>query len=354
MKIAFSGDWHLHSYTGDMVRTLPDGSNSRLQDIISCATWMVEDAKARGCRAFLHGGDLMHSRKSMANEAWSRVAQFMRWMGQQIPTYVLNGNHDLSASGDGTSTVGALDGFFTAVPDVCTTEVGKLKVGWIPYAEDPAQVRQAADLLSRSGCGILIAHLGLGDPRFADCVPVDYETPGRVCVADLYPERFEQVFLSHYHCSHELGPNTRYVGSPLQLSFKEAGHAKGYWVWDDATNAVEFIENTTSPRFRIVDTPADAAKLAHGEVAATDFVWVKNATPDTVEALAAVRADPAMPLMRVDRAPVQRDVTVRVDTASPVRDQLDQYVRHMAPDLTDQQRAARAVLGERLLLKSKG
>ena len=354
MKIAFSSDWHMTSATGDMARTRADGSNSRLCDILECAEWMVTDALSRGCEAFLHGGDLVHSRRNQTTEALARIGPFMRRMGERIPTTVLMGNHDMSASGDGSSVVGAFDGFFTAATEVCTTMVGRTKVGWLPYCEDPAQVRQATDLLSRSKCDILVAHLGLGDPKFADIGPVDYETPGTICLDDLHPDRFRQVWIGHYHMGVELTSTVRYMGSPLQLSFKEAGHAKGYWVWNDTTNEVEWVENTASPQFRIMDEAEAVAKLAHGEVAATDFVWVKNATPDTVEALAAVRTDPAMPLMRIDRAPVQRDVTVRVDTASPVRDQLDQYVRHMAPDLTDQQRAARAVLGERLLLKSKG
>lgn len=353
-KIAFSGDWHFHSYQGPLVRVEADGTNRRLTDILECAEWMVTDSIARGAVAFLHGGDLTHNRRSMANEAWTRVAQFMRSMGQRIPTYVLEGNHDLSASGDGTSTVAALDGFVHAVPEVCSTSVGKLKVGWLPYCEDRDQVRAAADMLARKGCRILIAHLGLGDPKFADCVPVDYETPGRIELRDLFPDRFEQVFLSHYHTAHEIIPNVRYVGSPLQLSFKEAGKAKGYWIWDTDGGEAEFIENTASPQFHVMDEAEALAKLAHGEVPKQDFVWVKDAGPELARACQEMRGDPAAPMLRVDRAIVQRDIAVRVDPTGPMADQLDQYVRHVAPDTGAEDRAALVAAGAELMKQTEG
>lgn len=353
--IALSSDWHLHSYQGPMVRTLPDGTNSRLSDILACAEWMTKTAEERGAVAFLHGGDLTHNRKSMANEAWARVAQFMRRMGERIPTFVLEGNHDLSASGDGTSTVGALDGFVTSVPGVRTTVVGRTKVGWLPYCEDPKQVRAAAEKLSRAGAQVLVAHLGLGDPRFADCVPVDYETPGKITVDDLLPDRFKQVFLGHYHTAQELLPNVRYMGSPLQLSFKEAGKAKGFWLYDtDSDEEPEFVENIASPQFHIMSGAEAVAKLAHGEVAKSDFLWVKDATREDAAALSEASGSADMPALRVDRAPVKRDITVRVDPSSPVADQVAQYVRQAAPDESEAERAAIAALGEQLLKETQG
>lgn len=353
MKIAFSSDWHFHSYKGPLVRTDAQGQNSRLLDILECAEWAITDAIARGATAFYHGGDLTHNRLAMANEAWARVAQFMRIMGQRIPTSVLVGNHDLSASGDGTSTVAALDGFIDSISDVRITKAGKTKIGWLPYAEHPDQVRAACDKLSRAGATVLVAHLGLGDPKFSNCVPADYEVPGCINVADLLPDRWDQVFLGHYHTSHEILPHIRYMGSPLQLSFKEAGTMKGYWLLDTETNEVEFVENTVSPVFHKLTNDEAVATLSSGKIGKRDLVWVTDATRETVAALADLQGKDA-PAMRVDRAPVQRDVKVRVDPSSTVQQQLDQYVRHVSPDLSQEDRAALVIAGDKLMKEALG
>lgn len=353
-KFALSSDWHLHSYQGPRVRTRADGTNGRLMDILECGEDMIGKAEKRGCTAFLHGGDLTHNRKQMANEAWARVAQFMRKMSQRIPTWVLEGNHDMSASGDGTSTVGALDGFITAVAAPRVTTIGNCKVGWIPYAEDPEQVREFADTLSRKGARILIAHLGLGDPRFAKCVPIDYETPGRIQVTDLFPDRFEQVFLGHYHTAHEILPNVRYMGSPLQLDFKERGEVKGFWTFDTDTGEVEFVENTDSPKFHEMTANQAIAQLAHGEIPKTDFVWVRDAQRGDAEALRQVSREADMPMLRVDSAPQDRDIAVRVDPESPLVQQLDQYTRHVAPKEQEEERVALIGVGQQLLTAAAG
>ncbi len=353
MLIALSSDWHLHSYQGPMVRTLPDGTNSRLKDILDCAGSMVDTAVARGAAAFLHGGDVTHNRKTMANEAWTRVAQFMRRMNDRVPTYVLEGNHDQSASGDGTSTVGALDGLVRAVTTEQITKIGKLRVGWLPYTESPDVVRDACERLADGGAEVLMAHLGIGDPKHADCLPVDYETPGRISVADLCPDRFRQVFLGHYHTAQELAPNVRYMGSPLQLSFKEAGKEKGFWLWDTETDAVEWVENTASPRFHVIDAKERDMLAAFNEVQDRDFVWVKDASRDQASQVAAL-TEKSGQATRVDRAPVVRDTTVRVDPSSPLADQLDQYVRHAAPDHGAEDRAALVTIGASLLKETEG
>lgn len=351
MLIAISGDWHLHSYQGPMVRTLADGTNSRLKDILDCAAWMTDVAVERGAAAFLHTGDLMHNRKAMANEAWTRVSQHMRRMNERIPTYVLEGNHDQSASGDGTSTVGALDGLVHAVTSAQVIKIGGLRVGWLPYTDDAEAVRLGTAALADKGAEVLVAHLGIGDPRFSNCVPIDYETPGHIGVADLSPDLFRQVFLGHYHTAQDLGPNVRYAGSPLQLSFKEAGIAKGFWLWDTKTDAVEFVENTASPRFHKLTDAAAIAQFAHGEIPKTDFVWVDGADRDTAQAVAAHAAETGM-VVRIDRAPARRDIAVRVDPTSPLLSQLDQYTRHVVPDEGAEERAALVALGADLMTKT--
>ncbi len=349
MRIALSSDWHLHNYSGAQVRILKDGTNSRLKDILDCCDWMVDEAVDRGCTAFLHGGDVTHNRKVLHISAWARAcAAFRRW-GERIPFHVNEGNHDEDQSGDGTSTVGALAGVVAgAYTSARTSRVGSLKVGWLPYVEDPAEVREQTARLAKEGARVLVAHLGIGDPRHADCLPIDYETPGRISVADLNPELFDQVFLGHYHTPQDLAPNVRYIGSPLQLSFKEAGITKGFWTYDTETGEVEFVENTASPRFHILPENEAVALLAHGEIPGRDHVWVKNASPDVAAACAAM-GDREVPI-RVERAPVVTAGQARLSPeARTERETLAEYVRIASPETGEGEAHALVEAGAKLM-----
>lgn len=348
MKFAVSSDWHLHNYSGAQVRVLPDGTNSRLKDILDCCDWMVDQAVERGCTAFLHGGDVTHNRKVLHISAWARAtAAFRRW-GERIPFYVNEGNHDEDQSGDGTSTVGALAGIVAgAYTTPVVAHVGRVPVGWLPYLEDPAVVRAETARLAKRGARVLVAHLGIGDPRHADCLPIDYETPGRISVADLNPELFDQVFLGHYHTAQDLAPNVRYVGSPLQLSFKEAGITKGFWTYDTDTGEVEFVENTASPQFHVLTETYTAADLAH--LPGRDHVWVKNANPDVAAAAAEASAGREVPI-RVERAPVVTAGQARLSPeARTERETLAEYVRIASPQTEEGEAQALVGLGAQLL-----
>ncbi len=282
----------------------------------------------------------------MANEAWARVAQFMRRMNERIPTYVLEGNHDMSASGDGTSTVMALDGLVHAVTKPQVIKIGRYKVGWLPYVEDPEQVRTIIKAMKADGARSIIGHLGIGDPKLSKCLPTDYETPGRINVSDLSSEDFDQVFLSHYHTPQDLAPNARYLGSPLQLSYKEANEVKGFWIHDTDTNEVEWVENTDSPRFHKLTENAAVAQLAHGEIPDRDFIWITDATREGVEDFRKI--DRPTPL-RIDLAPTKVHVESRLSDEAKTDDEvLAEFVRVTKAEESAEEQRALVLLGKDL------
>jgi DNA repair exonuclease SbcCD nuclease subunit len=186
-------------------------------------------------------------------------------------------------------------------------------------------VRQQYADLARKGCEYVVGHLGIGDPRFANCVPVDYEVTCRISVDDLCPDRFTQVFLGHYHLRQTLLPNVRYVGSPLQLSFGEAFHEKGWLVVDHDDGSVREVVNTSSPEYHVV---TDVSVLP--DVPERDFVWVRAASREDEEA--AAEATRGRPGVRIDRAPAPGEPP-RIDTSARGADLLRAYVKAVQPDL---------------------
>jgi DNA repair exonuclease SbcCD nuclease subunit len=259
----------------------------------------------------------------------------LRTLHAKLPFDVLEGNHDQDQSGDGTSTVGAFDGIVRAHTQTSMTTVAGIKFGWLPYTDDPEIVKRTTAKLAKMGAQVLMAHLGIGDPKFSDCMPVDYETPGRINVSDLHPELFQQVFLGHYHTSQDLAPNVRYIGSPLQLSFKEARISKGFWTWDPSTNEATFIENTISPRYHIVDSQKPDEAPNKTEVRDDDFLWYRAQSKDEAQELRKQLGDRRVP-PRIDIAPSKSALARLSKDATTDAKKLAEYVRIEVPGMTDE------------------
>lgn len=343
-KLIFTSDWHCHDYPSSGYDKA--GTNSKLADILAAGGLAVQAARDLGEHGYLiHGGDLFHNRKHIPVGCLARTAALFR----QLPpdrAHVLDGNHDMTSTGDGASSVQALHGIVTAHSQVETTTLGEFRVGWLPYMDDPVEVKAATTKLLAQGAEILVAHLGLSDPRLADCVPADYELPGRINLSDLQHTRFKLVVLGHYHRTQTLAPNVIYIGSPLQLSYKESGHDKGYWTYTRA-QGLTFIENTISPRYHIVDndealTFGQAADIAAGK----DKVWFKRVSKAQADQLKLAYGANAN--VRIEAAPVVSTGARLDDTAKGV-ELLAAYVRTVSPDLDDSEVAALSRLGQELI-----
>ncbi len=339
-------DVHLHPYAGSAI--LPDGRNKRLDDIMVCLNAALQTCSTG--QAIVIAGDLFHDRKGVKPEALHRIGE---WLNEarstKVPVYILAGNHDLSIGGDGCASVMALRHATIITEPGKVIEIEGFKVGFIPYVEDPEAVRLQAKALRKDGAKILVAHLGIGDPRFADCIPVDYEVPGRISVDDLRPGDFEQVFLGHYHNPQELAKNVRYIGSPLQLSFKEAGQEKG-WVRLGATGKPTRVQNVWSPKFQKMGAAEAVAKLAHKEIAETDYLWVTGCTKDDAASLKELVDQTGQEIRIESEQPVH--TKIRIDATATQDEMLVQYVRNVAPEMSKDEARALLAAGNELLIQA--
>jgi hypothetical protein len=135
----------------------------------------------------------------------------------------------------------------------------------------------------------------------------------------------------------------------LQLTFKDAGQPKGYWVYDtDRPDAPEFVENTSSPRFHKLEA-GKGLDEALGSVRRDDFLWVTGASRDLADSLRSRRpADAAEP--RIDTVSDAPQVTARISEAARSEGQvLDEYVRAVDAAADDTERAALVRLGKELV-----
>lgn len=258
-------DSHAHAYPGSHVTE--QGSNQRLLDVIASLDRAREYARSTK-QSLVHCGDLFHDRKGVKPEVLHRVGEWLdRCRADGVAVYALSGNHDMSIHGDNTTSIRGLSGSTTVVDECAIYDIDGVSSGFCPYTDDPGLVRKVMKFFAKQKVQVVYAHLGLGDPQFAECVPSDFEVPGAINVSDLMPDHFEAVFLGHYHNYQNILSNVTYVGSPLQLSFKESGQRRGFVSWAPGAPH-KFIENLVSPRFvKTVDPTLKGVKPG-------DHVWV--------------------------------------------------------------------------------
>lgn len=327
--ISFTADVHAHAYPNSP--TLDDGSNKQLNDIIAALDGILEHTKRVPRSAIVVVGDLFHDRKGVRPEALHRVSDWLsRCRSSGVEVHILVGNHDLSFGGDGCASVQALSGLAYIHGSVETAVISGVKVGFLPYMDSPEAVRASVERLRKDGATVLAAHLGIGDPKHADCVPTDYEVPGRVNVSDLCPQSWDQIFLGHYHKTQQLASNARYVGSPLQLSFKEAGERKGFYVLSTDDGVVDFIENRISPKF--VEVSFTDADLITAAVDAGDYLRVTKVPKDSVEKVQQLaKSAEGLSRIRIDVL-AQQQSSARINADTSEADILRQYVVAKIPN----------------------
>ena len=347
-KYIVTSDTHLHAPSGSPVDAA--GRNLMLTYIVECLDALLQSAIEHNATIW-HCGDFFHDRKAIKPEVLHYAGAWLqRVCAAGIELHVLVGNHDLSLSGDGTSSANILQ-TYARVHDTPRVGVRSGPAGHIcvlPYAVDGEKVRKFTESCPKGS--ILLAHLGIGDPRYADCVPTDYEVPGTISVSDLHPERFRQVFLGHYHKPQTLEPNVRYVGSPQQISFKETGQDKHWLLYDDATNTVTEIPNTISPRFHKLPASAAVQLDLHRIVGKRDHLWLTDATPDVEESARVSLAGHTSAVVRVDKARAAVKDLSRADIDTSTNAALcESYARTVEPNIDADKLRRVTTLGVKLL-----
>jgi DNA repair exonuclease SbcCD nuclease subunit len=61
-------------------------------------------------------------------------------------------------------------------------------------------------------------------------------------------QKFEKTFSGHFHTIGDYNHNVTYLGSPFHMDFNDAG-ARGWYVFDDETGELEFVQWDRAPKF---------------------------------------------------------------------------------------------------------
>jgi DNA repair exonuclease SbcCD nuclease subunit len=241
VRLLIFSDLHSHSFR-PYSEILPNGRNSRLQDILNVLEEIYQTCKYQKIDGVLCGGDLFHARSVLSVATFNDVYEAIAKIRTAVKFFVLTvGNHDQSnklGTIHSTKTFNAVIDVFDK-PDWYVKYVDGESIGIyvIPFTDSKEAIVNAVtgavatwDDTAEPCPRILLGHFGVsGAEPGANFVLKSSELP---VLPDLKPQLFDQIFLGHYHMPQELLPNVRFIGAPLQHNWGDTKQQRGIWLYD--------------------------------------------------------------------------------------------------------------------------
>lgn len=213
----------------------------------------------------IFGGDLFHDRTKVDTVTFNNTFRILNKYSN-VNKVFLRGNHDsINETMGSPASIDLLDTLdnsrVASVPQVVNLS-SKVKLYCLPYSNNNKlmkdQIRLWADELDTEKVNILIAHLGVDGSKGVGNRVIE----GPFKVADMHSDKFDLVYLGHYHMRQALTDNMFYGGSTIENSFSDSGSDKGYDVIDideDNLTLKQSFEKSVAPQF-LTATNLDEAK----------------------------------------------------------------------------------------------
>lgn len=250
--------------------------NDRLLDSVNIIRQLGAYAQQNSIKDIVFAGDLFHVPENTPTDVISIIYQELKKLSKKRSLWLIPGNHDMALKSGLHHAQVPLSDFAT----VCT-EVDSLvledgtQVILVPYREDKEEylklLSKAEELSSEqlTYSNILISHIGVQGAK----VGSDYvlKAEGDIEYAQLHPEKYDAVFLGHFHEPQQLGPNGWYIGATHQHNWGDAGGVRGFLdVKNDTKLGITFDRvETKAPRFVVLDEKnvrfreGDFVRIAH-------------------------------------------------------------------------------------------
>lgn len=244
-KFLLFSDIHVHPHKK---------SQDRLNDCLECLEWVFQTAIEEKVDAVLFGGDMLHDRQKIDTLTYHKVYSILeKFQNCDFKTYLLVGNHDMWFAN--SWTVSSVVPFralknFAVLEKSQSIDINGVNWHFIPYTHDP--ITELDQLKNQVNDSYLLAHLAVDGAKLnsaGSLADVIIEHDGdMVKVEKNLFGAYKRAFFGHYHSHQKLTSTVEYIGSPLQLSFGEAGDNKHIIILDAKTDTIRYIENTFSPK----------------------------------------------------------------------------------------------------------
>lgn len=226
--------------------------------------YIFDYAEHNKINQLIHLGDYFHNRKSIPIKS-ILVALRIADMCDRIfkDTYIITGNHDTIYKDSNDESLLSMFSEYKGITIVNQPfKLGNiLMVPWL-FPHEILENLVSADIL-------------LGHFEINGCVMNEAGTKAEnrfLSQGDF--NNFKLVLSGHYHTPGVYG-NIQYLGSPFHTSFNDVAGKRGFYVLDDETCEVEFIEFDDYPKFvRIKDTDVWTEEIVYGNI--VEFIFTQD------------------------------------------------------------------------------
>jgi len=212
----------------------------------------------------IHAGDFLDRRKYVNFNTLNRVRkEFLSVLFDKynIKMHCILGNHDTYFKN--TNEINSMKEVFEAqYPDQfilwdkpSVVNFDGMDIALLPWIS-PENEKESLDFIKNAPASWMIAHLELKGFEVLRGLNHPFGMTHEIF------KRYEQVLSGHFHCKSERD-NVKYLGSPYQMFYSDAGDAKGFWILDTDDRSLEFIENPYQMFFslRYDDSKSDYSDL---------------------------------------------------------------------------------------------
>lgn len=247
-KVLLTADLHVHPHRGDM---------RRVDDGIQCLEWIYETARIAAVKNVIIAGDFFHHRYSLSTLAIAKAFGTVKEANDKhgIHTIIMLGNHDMYHENDWQfHSLAGLQGWVTIIDSPTKMKIHGYDVDFLPYTPQPSKFIHAAPF--EKPARTLISHLAIANAILNskyNILSVEDDSKEKEHIDADKLHKWEKVWLGHYHYGQKVSERVEYVGSPMQLTFGEAGQTKCVVIYDLATLQTTYVENKVSPQFHIVE-----------------------------------------------------------------------------------------------------
>jgi DNA repair exonuclease SbcCD nuclease subunit len=256
MKICVIGDPHFANRKLFAGLTDGIGVNMRLQAVEHTLTTIADDLED-DIKHVIILGDLTHEHGRLTPPvAYSITRALDRLAGPDRTVYCLSGNHDIDAYGqsivplfnarddDGNIIVEAIDAGRMVYFDEGAEDWEIHGISYMNHEDTLRYLKEVENTSGKRGKRVVLCmhHHFDGAVHGAH----EFQPPGGLSPHSL-PSCVELVLCGHYHQAQAIGNKVRYIGTPLQHDFGEAGNVPSYTILRIENDAPWTLESREIP-----------------------------------------------------------------------------------------------------------
>jgi DNA repair exonuclease SbcCD nuclease subunit len=336
VKIALIADIHVHNFT-EFATILPDGTNSRMRDILSVFDHLKKHCLENDIKDVLILGDIFHVRSRIDVGVYDAVYhKFKELVDSGIRLVILVGNHDQALKIGEVHALAPFSEFAEVVDKPTWVRFGAKSdslTAWLcPFVDDTEilnlQIQKGQQNPPTSGKMLLGLHTSIHGSAIGS---INYVMKHGLTVEQVAPENWDWVACGHHHKPQFMTDNMFYIGAPIQHNFGDEGDPRGFMVLDtkkSGKEGIEFIDLTNDlPCFRTLEVAetSDISKLQ--DLYKGDYVRVKVSGGVKLDSVLA--AVPEGVSARLERsADVTHEARINLTNANTTEKILQAYVDH--------------------------